>query len=113
MYALGEVVQKQVGDDSSRSSRRRGIERSKQLPWHNAAEGVAMKIIAYILKVRLVTISEALPHEMQNGSRPGRITSDGTFNVRLVLQKLKEHGHSRAGCFCWTSTRLSTVCRGS
>jgi hypothetical protein len=50
-----------------------------------------MKVIAYILKVRLVTISETLPHEMQNGFRPGRGTGDGTFNVRLVLRKLKEH----------------------
>ena len=57
---------------------------------------VAMKVIAYILKVRLVAISETLPHEMQNGFRPGRGTSDGTFNVRLVLRKLKEHGQS-----CW------------
>jgi hypothetical protein len=35
---------------------------------------VAMKVIAYILKVRLVAISETLPHEMQNGFRPGRGT---------------------------------------
>jgi hypothetical protein len=39
---------------------------------------VAMKVIANVLKVRLVTISETLPHEMQNGFRPGRGCSDGT-----------------------------------
>ena len=57
---------------------------------------VAMKVVANVLKVRLVTISETLPHEMQNGFRPGRGCSDGTHNVRFVLRKLKEHGQS-----CW------------
>jgi hypothetical protein len=55
---------------------------------------VAMKVVANVLKVRLVTISETLPHEMQNGFRPGRGCSDGTHNVRFVLRKLKEHGQS-------------------
>jgi hypothetical protein len=31
---------------------------------------VAMEVIANVLKVRLVEISEALAHEMQNGFRP-------------------------------------------
>jgi hypothetical protein len=31
-----------------------------------------MKAIANVLKVRLVTTSETLPHEMQNGFRHGR-----------------------------------------
>ena len=55
---------------------------------------VAMEVIANVLKVRLVEISEALPHEMQNGFRPNRGCSDGTHNMRFVLRKLKEHGHS-------------------
>jgi hypothetical protein len=39
---------------------------------------VVMKVIANVLKVRLVTISETLPHEMRNGFRPGRGYPDGT-----------------------------------
>jgi hypothetical protein len=57
---------------------------------------VAMKVIANALNVRLVEISETLPHEMQNGFRPNRGCSDGTYNARFVLRKLKEHRQS-----CW------------
>jgi hypothetical protein len=55
-----------------------------------------MKVIANVLKVRLVTISEIPPHEMQNGFRTGRGCSGGTHNARFVVRKLKEHGQS-----CW------------
>jgi hypothetical protein len=75
------------------------LEKSGDLSEANNYRGVmllevAMKVIANVLKVRLVEISEMLPHEMQNGFRPNRGCSDGTHNMRFVLRKLKEHGHS-------------------
>jgi hypothetical protein len=72
-----------------------------------------MKVIANVLKVRLVTISETLPHEMQNGFRRGRGCSDGTRNVRFVLRKLKRSTASRTRSCFWTSSRLSTAYRAS
>jgi sorting nexin-29 len=53
---------------------------------------VPYKVIANILKARLTVISEQLDHEMQNGFRPGRSTTDGIF--KIVLRKMKEHGHA-------------------
>jgi hypothetical protein len=55
----------------------------------------------YLLKARLTVISEQLDHEMQNGFRPGRSTADGIFNIKIVLRKMKEHGHA-CGCSCLT-----------
>jgi hypothetical protein len=55
---------------------------------------VPYKVIANILKARLTVISEQLDHKMQNGFRPGRRTTDGIFNIKIVLRKMKEHGHA-------------------
>jgi hypothetical protein len=46
---------------------------------------VAMEVIANnALKARLMTISDTLPHEMQNGFRPGRGCSVGSRSAFCI-----------------------------
>ena len=52
----------------------------------------AYKIIANIIRSRLIPISESIDHESQCGFRPGRSTIDSIFSLKAVLKKRKEHG---------------------
>ena len=44
------------------------------------------------MKVKLMEQSERLDHEQQCGFRPGRVTLDASFNVKMAIKKRKEHG---------------------
>ena len=52
----------------------------------------ALKIMCTILTNRLNTILATEGLETQNGFSPGRGTTDGSFCVRTMLKKRKEHG---------------------
>ena len=55
---------------------------------------VAYKIIAQILLARLKVIKESkehLEHENQCGFRNGRGCSDGSFTIKALLNKRREH----------------------
>jgi len=55
---------------------------------------VAYKIVAQILLARLKVIKESeehLDHENQCGFRNGRGCSDGSFTVKALLSKRREH----------------------
>ena len=53
---------------------------------------VAYKIVANVLKKRLLPIEESLDHETQCGFRPGRGCTDAVFTVKTALKKRQEHG---------------------
>ena len=53
---------------------------------------VAYKIVANIMLVRLNPILETLDHEAQCGFRRGRGCPDGTFTVKQLINKRREHG---------------------
>jgi exonuclease III len=50
------------------------------------------KIVASIISVRLLNILKDFGLEEQNGFMPNRGCADGTFSLKLALQKRKEHG---------------------
>ena len=55
---------------------------------------VAYKIIAQILLARLKVIKESKEHldrENQCGFRNGRGCSDGSFTIKALLNKMREH----------------------
>ena len=55
---------------------------------------VAYKIVAQILLARLKVIKESkehLDHENQCGFRNGRGCSDGSFTIKALLNKRREH----------------------
>ena len=55
---------------------------------------VAYKIVAQILLARLEVIKESkehLDHENQCGFRNGRGCSDGSFTIKALLSKRREH----------------------
>ena len=51
----------------------------------------AYKIIANIIRSRLIPIAESIDQESQCGFRPGRSTIDSIFSLKSVLKKRKEH----------------------
>ena len=54
---------------------------------------IAYKLMALLLVDRLRPIKESLRgHEPQNGFRPERGTTDGTFSLKMALKKRREHG---------------------
>ena len=53
---------------------------------------IAYKIIANLLRKRLLPIQETLDHESQCGFRPGRGCSDAVFTIKMALKKRQEHG---------------------
>ena len=53
---------------------------------------VAYKIVAYIILSRLNPTTESLDHEAQCGFRRFRGCSDGTFTVKQLINKRREHG---------------------
>ena len=53
---------------------------------------VAYKIVANIILSRLNPIIDTLDHEAQCGFRRGRGCSDGTFTVKQLINKRREHG---------------------
>ena len=53
---------------------------------------VSYKIVANILKMRLLPIEEELDHESQCGFRPQRGCSDAVYTVKMALKKRREHG---------------------
>ena len=55
----------------------------------------ALKIMCTILTNRLNAILATEGLETQNGFSPGRGTTDGSFCVRTMLKKRKEHGQIR------------------
>ena len=53
---------------------------------------VSYKIVANILKMRLLPIEEELDHESQCGFRPQRGCTDAVYTVKMALKKRREHG---------------------
>ena len=53
---------------------------------------IAYKIVANLLRKRLLPIEEALDHESQCGFRPGRGCTDAVFTIKMALKKRQEHG---------------------
>ena len=66
-----------------------------------------------ILTYRLNKILKLLGIEMQNGFTPGRGTVDGSFCVRTLLKKRKEHGLETYGYFLDLVKAFDTVPRES
>jgi exonuclease III len=71
------------------------------------------KIKSTILTTRLNTILEMLGIEMQNGFTPKRGTVDGSFSVRTLLKKRREHGLETYGYFLDLVKAFDTVPRKS
>ena len=71
------------------------------------------KIMSTILTYRLNKILKLLGIEMQNGFTPGRGTVDGSFCVRTLLKKRKEHGLETYGYFLDLVKAFDTVPRES
>ena len=53
---------------------------------------IAYKIVANLLRKRLLPIEEAIDHESQCGFRPGRGCTDAVFTIKMALKKRQEHG---------------------
>ena len=53
---------------------------------------VSYKIVANILKMRLLPIEEDLDHESQCGFRPQRGCTDAVYTLKMALKKRREHG---------------------
>jgi hypothetical protein len=71
------------------------------------------KIMSTILTFRLNELLKVLGIEMQNGFTPGRGTVDGSFCVRTLLKKRKEHGLETYGYFLDLVKAFDTVPRES
>lgn len=71
------------------------------------------KIMSTILTYRLNKILKSGGLEMQNGFTPGRGTVDGSFCVRTLLKKRKEHGKETYGYFLDLVKAFDTVPRKS
>ena len=71
------------------------------------------KIMSTILTFRLNEILKTNGLEMQNGFTPGRGTVDGSFCVRSLLKKRKEHGLVTYGYFLDLVKAFDTVPRKS
>ena len=71
------------------------------------------KIMSTILTYRLNKILKLDGLEMQNGFTPGRGTVDGSFCVRTLLKKRKEHGLETYGYFLDLVKAFDTVPRES
>ena len=53
---------------------------------------IAYKIVANLLRKRLLPIEEALDHESQCGFRPGQGCTDAVFNIKMALKKRQDYG---------------------
>ena len=71
------------------------------------------KIMSTILTNRLNKLLKLHGMEMQNGFTPGRGTVDGSFCVRTLLKKRKEHGLETYGYFLDLVKAFDTVPRES
>ena len=71
----------------------------------------ASKIMSTILTLRLNKILETEGIEAQNGFSPGRGTTDGSFCVRTMLKKRREHGQETWAYFLDLVKAFDTVPR--